>query len=178
MGSGKDYERARSRASQGLPTLGMPKNAAEAFGRAAGQAEYDRQRAPRQGGGSSGGDPGMSVGGYLLSLVVLFVLFMMAVHAGTIVKLFPVLIGVAALFLRKRARRFLGPLTPVYTGLCIAMILGSLELIVTGSRVNLHNLMIYLVVGAIIGALFIPVAIARQAKLERRTTMPETPERE
>ncbi len=155
MSFARDYEKARMRASMGIPASRMPRTMAEAMGQAQGEAERRRARQTH----APAGEP--TGGGFLVFLV--FGVLAVGLIAG--IALSPLLfsaIAVVGLFLVGRVKRVLGVATSVYVGVLLGVLLGSIELLMRGSRVNLFNLATIMMLGGMLGALWIPIAVIRR----------------
>lgn len=167
MSGMKDYMKGyQSGYSTGPST--PPRTFAESVGHSAGQAQRRREMQP------SGEDPAREVAagpGALLAVRAMLLLcgigaigLLLFMPSGPVKKLLVLVGAVVALTLTRAVRRAIGPITPVYAGLVIGLIIGCLELIATGGQLNLYNLAIFLFLGAAIGAIGIPIAIARRKK--------------
>lgn len=165
MGDHKDYMRGEQEGYSGM-SRGLPKNFAESVGRAAGESRRQRELERRRG-TSEGTEAGeaMSPFAYLASsgaVVFVLLLLLVAFAKGIVVKLIVAGFAVAALFSVSRIRPRLGKLTPIYVGLLIGLLLGCLESIATGARLNLFNLSTFLFLGATFGSVPALIAVLRR----------------
>lgn len=184
MGGMKDYNRGFNSGYNPIGSGRIPRNFAEMVGQQAGRAARERQqpppaqRAPEPPPGGppvprgqpspmtyrEDGPPRAGMGARLSLVVVGLAGIALLLPSGTGKKLVVMLAAAAALTQTARVARVLGPWTPVYSGVLIGLLLGCIELLATGGRFSLYNLWIFLFLGAALGALGVPFALARRAK--------------
>jgi hypothetical protein len=159
MSGMKDYMKGEQEGYSTGPK-GMPKSFSEAMGQSAGEARR-RQEMQRSGGG--GGGPEYVGGGVsgrtLLILAVIPLALLMLLIPFAVV--YPIT-AVVGLVMTGRVRRVLGIATPIYVGALVGMLLGSIELALSSSQLNLYNLMIFIFAGAMLGAIAVPFALLRK----------------
>ena len=156
MTSPRDFDRARNRASAGMPQTRMPRNAAEAMGQVTGEAERRRITENHNWGRSDGSGADFALA------VVAGILVLGLIGGATLTPLIYPALAIAGLATVGFVKRRLGLLTPVYVGVLVGILLGSAELLITGARVNLFNLTTFMFLGGTVGAIAIPVMAARR----------------
>ena len=168
MGSHREYNKGYQ-SGRGIGRPRIPTNFAESVGYNAGQAQRDREMGARPG-DESGAGAGVGTGSravfFLLMIAGLLTLGMLLVVIGPhLIKLLYPAIAILGLVKTRAVKRRLGVLTPIYIGALIGMLLGCIDLALSSSRLNLHNLWIFLFVGGMIGSIGVPFAIARSKRL-------------
>lgn len=185
MGGMKDYNRGFNAGYNPIGSGRIPRNFTEMVGQQAGRAARERQQPPPPAQRAPAPTPGAPavpqgqarpmtcredasprarLGGGLGLVIVGLVGIALLLPGGTGKKLIVMLAAAAALTQTARVARALGPWTPIYAGTLIGLLLGCIELLITGARFGLYNLWIFLFLGAGIGALGVPLALARRAK--------------
>lgn len=145
----------------------IPRTFVESVGHDAGRAQREREQSVRQSANSGGAAPGINpvVLRFLLIFAALLVLGMIMVLVGpALIKLFYPAVAIVGLIMTPRVKRALGPVTPVYIGALVGMLLGCFDLAITSAKLNLYNLWIFIFVGGMLGCIGIPIALLRKKK--------------
>lgn len=170
MGSHRDYNKGYQ-SGRGIGRPRIPTNFAESVGYHAGQAQRDREMGPRPGGVSDAGG-GVGTGSravlFLLIIAGLLTLGMLVLVIGPhLIKLLYPALAIFGLIKARAMKRRLGAMTPIYIGALIGMLLGCFELAISSSKLNLHNLWVFIFAGGLIGSIGVPFAVARMKKSPR-----------
>lgn len=165
MGGMKDYNKGFQSGYTTGPSR-LPRTFAESVGYNAGRAQRERERT-RNGSIAEGAEAGAAGGGLpVIALLIvggLLLLGMLLVIPGSpVLKLFYPAAAVVGLVLTPRVRRVLRVGTPVYIGALLGVLVGCIDLALSSPELNLFNLMSFIFVGGMVGALAIPFALLRK----------------